>query len=77
MPATSASGERKAPKPSWNSQVVLWTGAVVWALADLLLLARAYPGGNLFTGAVTSNWRPEYLVLLGLPWPQPPPRRLS
>jgi hypothetical protein len=47
--------------------VVLWTAAVVWALIDLLLLARSYPGGNLFTGAVTSNWRPEYLVLLGLP----------
>jgi hypothetical protein len=50
-----------------KAQVVLWTGAVVWALIDLLLLARAYPAGNLFTGAVTSNWRPEYLVLLGLP----------
>jgi hypothetical protein len=50
-----------------KAQVVLWTGAMVWALTDLLLLARAYPGGNLFTGAVTSNWRPEYLVLLGLP----------
>jgi hypothetical protein len=50
-----------------KTQVVLWTGAVVWALFELLLLARSYPGGNLFTGAVTSNWRPEYLVLLGLP----------
>lgn len=50
-----------------KTQVVLWTGAVVWALIDFLLLARAYPSGNLFTGAVTSNWRPEYLVLLGLP----------
>jgi hypothetical protein len=50
-----------------KAQVVLWTGAVVWALIDLLLLARAYPAGNLFTSAVTSNWRPEYLVLLGLP----------
>ena len=46
--------------------MVLWTAAVVWALVDLLLLARAYPGGSLFTSAVT-NWRPEYLVLLGLP----------
>jgi hypothetical protein len=46
---------------------VLWTGAVVWALIDLLLLARAYPGANLFASAVTKNWRPEYLVLLGLP----------
>jgi hypothetical protein len=50
-----------------KTQVVLWTAAVVWALVDLLLLARAYPGGSLFTNAVTSNWRPEYLVLLGLP----------
>ena len=50
-----------------KAQVVLWTGAVLWALINLLLLARAYPGGNLFTGAVTTNWRPEYLVLLGLP----------
>jgi len=50
-----------------KTQVVLWTGAVVWALVDLLLLARAYPVGNLFTNAVTKNWRPEYLVLLGLP----------
>jgi hypothetical protein len=49
-----------------KTQVVLWTAAVVWALVDLLLLARAYPGGSLFTNAVT-NWRPEYLVLLGLP----------
>ena len=50
-----------------KTQVVLWTAAVVWALVDLLLLARAYHGGTLFTNAVTSNWRPEYLVLLGLP----------
>ncbi len=50
-----------------KTQVVLWTAAVVWALVSLLLLARAYHGGNLFTSAVTSNWRPEYLVLLGLP----------
>jgi hypothetical protein len=50
-----------------KTQVALWTAAVVWALIDLLLLARSYPGGNLFTGTVTSNWRPEYLVLLGLP----------
>jgi len=49
-----------------KTQVVLWTAAIVWALVDLLLLARAYPNGNLFTSAVT-NWRPEYLVLLGLP----------
>jgi hypothetical protein len=50
-----------------KTQVVLWTAAVVWALIDLLLLARAYHGANLFTNAVTSNWRPEYLVLLGVP----------
>lgn len=49
-----------------KTQVVLWTGAVVWALIDLLLLARASPG-NLFSSALTSNWRPEYLFLLGLP----------
>jgi hypothetical protein len=50
-----------------KTQVALWTGAVVWALIDLLLLALAYKGGSLFTNAVTTNWRPEYLVLLGLP----------
>jgi hypothetical protein len=50
-----------------KTQVALWTAAVVWALVDLLLLARAYHGANLFTNAVTSNWRPEYLVLLGVP----------
>jgi hypothetical protein len=50
-----------------KTQVALWTAAVVWALVDLLLLARAYPSGNLFTKAVTTNWRPEYLILLGLP----------
>jgi len=50
-----------------KTQVALWTGAVVWALIDLLLLARSHQGGSLFTGAVTTNWRPEYLVLLGLP----------
>jgi hypothetical protein len=50
-----------------KTQVVLWTGATVWALLDLILLARAHASSNLFTNAVTSNWRPEYLVLLGLP----------
>jgi hypothetical protein len=50
-----------------KTQVVLWTAAVVWGLVDLLLLARAFGGTGLFTGAVTANWRPEYLVLLGLP----------
>ena len=50
-----------------KTQVALWTGAVVWALIDLLLLARAYKSGSLFTNAVTTNWRPEYLVLLGFP----------
>lgn len=49
-----------------KTQVVLWTAAVVWALIDLLLLARAHTGPNLFTTAMT-NWRPEYLVLLGFP----------
>jgi hypothetical protein len=50
-----------------KTQVALWTAALVWALVDLLLLARAYHSGTLFTNAVTSNWHPEYLVLLGLP----------
>jgi len=50
-----------------KTQVVLWTMAVVWALVDLLLLTRAYSSGNLFAKAVGKNWRPEYLVLLGLP----------
>jgi len=50
-----------------KTQVVIWTGAVVWALIDLLLLARAFPSGNLFTAAVGNDWRPEYLALLGLP----------
>jgi hypothetical protein len=50
-----------------KTQVALWTGAVVWALVDLLLLARAYSGGSLFINAVKTNWHPEYLVLLGLP----------
>jgi hypothetical protein len=49
-----------------KTQVVLWTAAVVWALIDLLLLARAHAGASLFTTAMT-NWRPEYLVLLGFP----------
>lgn len=50
-----------------KTQVALWTAAVVWALVDLLLLARAYSGGSLFINAVKTNWHPEYLVLLGLP----------
>ena len=50
-----------------KTQIALWTAAVVWALVDLLLLARTDPGGNLFTNAVTTNWRLEYLVLLGFP----------
>jgi hypothetical protein len=50
-----------------KTQVALWTGAVVWALAYLLLLARSTPGATLFSSAVSTSWRPEYLVLLGLP----------
>jgi hypothetical protein len=50
-----------------KTQVVLWTGAVIWALIDLALLARVYPGGSLFSPAGTSNFRPEYLILFGLP----------
>jgi len=49
-----------------KTQVVLWTVAVIAGLVDLLLLTRS-AGGTLFTDAVTKNWRPEYLVLLGLP----------
>src|SRR5690242_10544643 len=44
-----------------KTQVVLWTGALVWALVDLLLLARAHSGGSLFVNAVKTNWHPEYL----------------
>jgi hypothetical protein len=50
-----------------KTQVTLWTAALVWALVDLLLLARSYPRGGLFTDALTTNWHPDYLVLLGLP----------
>ncbi len=47
--------------------IVVWTGAVVTALIYLLLLSRTVPGQSLFLGALNQNWRPEYLVLLGLP----------
>ena len=50
-----------------KTQVVLWTAAMVWALVDLLLLARSYSGGSLFINAVTTDWHPEYLLLIGLP----------
>jgi hypothetical protein len=50
-----------------KTQVVLWTAAVLWALINFLLLARADPSGNFFASAVGSNWHPEYLVLLGFP----------
>jgi uncharacterized membrane protein len=50
-----------------KTQVVLWTAAVLWALIDFLLLARAHPSGNFFASAVGSSWHPEYLVLLGFP----------
>lgn len=50
-----------------KTQVVLWTAAVLWALIDFLLLARAHPSGNFFATAVGSSWHPEYLVLLGFP----------
>jgi hypothetical protein len=50
-----------------KTQIVLWTFGVVAGLVDLLLLTRSVSGGTLFTEAVTKNWRPEYLVLLGLP----------
>jgi len=47
--------------------IVVWTAAVVTALIYLLLLSRTVPGQSLFLGALNQNWRPEYLVLLGLP----------
>jgi len=47
--------------------IVAWTGAVITALIYLLLLSRTVVGAGLFLGAVDQNWRPEYLVLLGLP----------
>jgi hypothetical protein len=50
-----------------KTQVVLWTAAVLWALINFLVLARAHPSGNFFTSAVGNNWHPEYLVLLGFP----------
>jgi len=50
-----------------KTQVVLWTAAVLWALIDFLLLARAHPSGSFFASAVGSSWHPEYLVLLGFP----------
>jgi hypothetical protein len=50
-----------------KTQVVLWTAAVLWALIDFLLLARAHPSGSFFATAVGSSWHPEYLVLLGFP----------
>ncbi|MGA2530722.1 MAG: hypothetical protein ABSG36_16395 [Acidimicrobiales bacterium] len=50
-----------------KAQIALWTAAIVSALIFLLLLTRSYPGGTLFTNAVTKNWHPEYLVLIGLP----------
>jgi hypothetical protein len=50
-----------------KTEVVIWTVAVIAGLVDLLLLTRSVSGGTLFTDAVTKNWRPEYLVLLGLP----------
>ena len=70
VPPPGAEGSRHGagrPASTSKTQVVLWTGALVWALVDLLLLARAYPGGSLFINALKTNWHPEYLVLLGLP----------
>lgn len=47
------------------AQVMIWTYVVLVALVDALLLSRSTPGS--FALAVGANWRPEYLVLLGLP----------
>jgi hypothetical protein len=50
-----------------KTQVFLWTAFLVAAFVYLLILVRSYAGGTLFTNAITTNWRPEYLVLVGLP----------
>jgi hypothetical protein len=50
-----------------KTQVFLWTAFLVAAFVYLLILIRSYSGGTLFTNAITTNWRPEYLVLIGLP----------
>jgi hypothetical protein len=50
-----------------KTQVFLWTAFLVAAFVYLLILVRSYSGGTLFTNAITTNWRPEYLVLVGLP----------
>jgi hypothetical protein len=50
-----------------KTQVMLWTGALLAALIDLLLLSRSVPGGSAFMNALTGGWHPEYLALLGLP----------
>jgi hypothetical protein len=50
-----------------KSQVFLWTAFLIAGFTYLLILTRSYPGGTLFTRAVTTNWHPEYLVLVGLP----------
>jgi hypothetical protein len=50
-----------------KTQVFLWTAFLVAAFVYLLILVRSYSGGTLFTNAITTNWRPEYLVLIGLP----------
>jgi hypothetical protein len=50
-----------------KTQVFLWTAFLVAAFVYLLILLRSYSGGTLFTNAITTNWRPEYLVLIGLP----------
>ncbi len=50
-----------------KTQVCLWTAFLIAAFVYLLVLTRSYPGGTLFSSAVSTNWRPEYLVLIGLP----------
>jgi hypothetical protein len=50
-----------------KTQVFLWTVFLVAAFVYLLILVRSYSGGTLFTNTITTNWRPEYLVLIGLP----------
>jgi len=50
-----------------KTQVFLWTVFLIAAFIYLLVLTRSYSGGTLFSSAVSTNWRPEYLVLIGLP----------
>ena len=58
---TAVTGQDGRASPV-KAQGVLGAGAVVSALVDLLL-ARTFPGGDPLACTVTSNWRPENLML--------------